>query len=978
MKKESFLFFSLVLMVNVQSLFAQSFSVRGKVMSAEDNEPLIGVSILQEGSGNGVITDIDGNYNIEIKGVDQATLTFSYIGMQSQQHTVTAATPTLDVTLKSDAQVMDEVVVVAYGVRKKGTIAGSVSTVKSEKLADVPAASFDQALQGQTPGLTVLASSGEPGAPASFQIRGTNSINSGTAPLFIMDGMPITASDFNAINPSDIEHVSVLKDASSTSIYGARAANGVIVITTKRGALANQNAQVTFRTQLGISQLAQDNWNLMNTTERIAYEKEVGLDTGKNYDKLERININWLDEVFNKSALLQSYDIQVNGATDKIRYYISGNFFDQDGIAVESSFRRYNVRANVEAQAKSWLKIGTNLMLTHEDIKQADQGSYNTVTPISAARFMLPYWDPYKEDGSLASVNDGSWRGLNQNPLEWIKNNPIENDKNKIIGNLFLEITPIEGLKIRSQAGLNYTDINGMEFSMPSYKPNNEQGKASRSYNRAYSFSITNTAEYRFNIDHMHDFNFLIGQEGVDYSSKSFGVSTAGQNNDKLTDIATGTRAIGWSNSSSAYAYVSFFGRGEYNYDNRYYADFSLRTDGSSRFGIEGRWATFWSVGLMWNLLGEKWMKGCKWLTNAQLAVSTGTSGNSEIPNYDHLALVAGGGDYLNEAGIAPASKGNEKLEWEKLWTTNIALHLGFFNRMNLDVEFYNKKTTNMLMAVPLSYSDAGFGARWDNVGGMLNRGVELNLSADVIRTKDWVWNVNTNVSYNKNEITELYNGVQEYVMATTGTKLAVGHSFGEFYLNRYAGVNPVNGDPLWYDKNGEVTPEFRESDKVLVGHSYIAPWQGGFGTTLSWKGLSLGAQFSWVADRWMINNDRYFEENTTFDNYNLSNRMLYERWKKPGDITAIPRYGVTPQFDTHLLENASFLRLKNLTLGYTLPASLLKKTKVLSAGRIYAQAQNLFTFTDFSGLDPESNMNVYKAQYPMSRQFTFGLEFTF
>ena len=978
MKKESFLLFSLVLMVNVQSLFAQSFSVKGKVMSAEDNEPLIGVSILQEGSGNGVITDIDGNYNIEIKGVDQATLTFSYIGMQSQQHTVTAATPTLDVTLKSDAQVMDDVVVVAYGVRKKGTIAGSVSTVKSEKLADVPAASFDQALQGQTPGLTVLASSGEPGAPASFQIRGTNSINSGTAPLFIMDGMPITASDFNAINPSDIEHVSVLKDASSTSIYGARAANGVIVITTKRGALANQNAQVTFRTQLGISQLAQDNWNLMNTTERIAYEKEVGLDAGKNYDKLGRININWLDEVFNKSALLQSYDIQVNGATDKVRYYISGNFFDQDGIAVESSFRRYNVRANVEAQAKSWLKIGTNLMLTHEDIKQADQGSYNTVTPISAARFMLPYWNPYKEDGSLASVNDGSWRGLNQNPLEWIKNNPIENDKNKIIGNLFLEITPIEGLKIRSQAGLNYTDINGMEFSMPSYKPNNEQGKASRSYNRAYNFSITNTAEYRFNIDRMHDFNFLIGQEGVDYSSKGFGVSTAGQNNDKLTDIATGTRAIGWSNSSSAYAYVSFFGRGEYNYDNRYYVDFSLRTDGSSRFGVEGRWATFWSVGLMWNLLGEKWMKGCEWLTNAQLAVSTGTSGNSEIPNYDHLALVAGGGDYLNEAGIAPASKGNEKLEWEKLWTTNIALHLGIFNRMNLDVEFYNKKTTNMLMAVPVSYSDAGFGARWDNVGGMLNRGVELNLSADVIRTKDWVWNVNTNVSYNKNEITELYNGVQEYVMATTGTKLAVGHSFGEFYLNRYAGVNPANGDPLWYDKNGEVTPEFRESDKVLVGHSYIAPWQGGFGTTLSWKGLSLGAQFSWVADRWMINNDRYFEENTTFDNYNLSNRMLYERWKKPGDITAIPRYGVTPQFDTHLLENASFLRLKNLTLGYTLPASLLKRTKVLSAGRIYAQAQNLFTFTDFSGLDPESNMNVYKAQYPMSRQFTFGLEFTF
>lgn len=978
MKRKILMFVSLVMLASVELLYAQGFFVKGKVVSAEDNEPLIGVSILQEGSGNGVITDIDGNYAIEVKGAKQTTLTFSYIGMQSQQHTVTPSTGVLNVVLKSDAQLVDEVVVVAYGVRKKGTIAGSVSTVKSEKLVDVPAASFDQALQGQTPGLTVLASSGEPSAPASFQIRGTNSINSGTSPLFIIDGMPVTASDFNAINPADIEHVSVLKDASSTSIYGARAANGVIVITTKRGALANQSAKVTVRAQLGISQLAQGNWHLMNTAERIAYEKEVGLDAGKDYAKLERININWLDEVFNKSALLQTYDVQVNGATDKVRYYVSGNFYDQEGIAVESEFRRYNVRANVEAQAKEWLKVGTNLMLTHEDIKQADQGSYNTVTPISAARFMLPYWNPYKEDGSLASVNDGSWKGINQNPLEWIRNNPFENDKNKIIGSLFLEITPIEGLKIRSQAGLNYTDIDGMEFTFPSYKPNNEQGKAGRSHSKARNLSITNTAEYRFSRNAAHDFNFLIGQEGVDYHSEGFSVSTAGQNNDKLTDISTGTRATGWSNSSADYSYVSFFGRGEYNYRHRYYADFSIRTDGSSRFGTKGRWATFWSVGLMWNLLGEKWMKTGGWLTNVQLAFSTGTSGNSEIPNYDHLALVAGGGDYLGEAGIAPITKGNENLEWEKLWTTNVALHLGFFDRVNLDVEFYNKKTSNMLMAVPVSYSDAGYGSRWDNVGGMVNRGVELNLSADIIRTKEWTWNLNANVSYNKNKITELYNGVQEYVMATTGTKLAVGHSLGEFFINRYAGVNPVNGDPLWYDKNGEITPEFRESDKVLVGHSYIAPWQGGFGTTLSWKGLSLGALFSWVGDRWMINNDRYFEENTTFDNYNLSRRMLYERWKKPGDVTSVPRYGTTPQFDTHLLENASFLRLKNLTLGYTLPAAVLRKSKFLSAGRVFAQAQNLLTFTDFTGLDPESHLNVYKAQYPMSRQFTFGLEFTF
>ena len=346
--------------------------------------------------------------------------------------------------------VLDDVVVIAYGVRKKGTIAGSVSTVGSEKLADVPAASFDQALQGQTPGLTVLSSSGEPSSAASFQIRGINSINSGTSPLFILDGIPISSSDFNAINPADIESVSVLKDASSTSIYGARAANGVVVITTKRGSLGK--AKVTARAQVGFSSLARNNWNMMNTSERIAYEKEVGLAGGKDYSVLGRIDYNWLEEVFRNDALLQNYDIAVDGSTDKVRYYVSGNFYDQQGISLDSHFRRYNVRANVEAKAKEWMKVGANVLLTHEDISVSEQGTASTVTPISAARFMLPYWSPYKSDGkTYASVSDGTWKGTNQNPLEWMENNPASNDKNKVIGSLFLEFTPIKGLTIRSQ-----------------------------------------------------------------------------------------------------------------------------------------------------------------------------------------------------------------------------------------------------------------------------------------------------------------------------------------------------------------------------------------------------------------------------------------------------------------------------------------------------------------------------------------------
>ena len=972
------LFVFLFMLIVPQSFWAQSFVVKGQVTSHEDNEPLIGVAIMQEGTTNGVVTDFNGNYAIELKGVDKAVLVFSYIGMKTQLHTVNNSTGILDIVMQSDAEVMEEVVVVAYGTRKKGTIAGSVSTVKSDKVANVPAAGFDQALQGQTPGLTVLSNSGEPSKAATFQIRGTNSINSGTAPLFILDGVPITSSDFNTISPSDIESISVLKDASSTSIYGARAANGVVVITTKRGT-AMDKAKVVLRTQVGFSELAGNNWTLMNTAERIQFEQELGLDKGQDYDKLRLTDVNWQEAVFNDRAMLQNYDLSISRATDKLNYFVSGSFYDQDGIAQGSTFRRYNLRANADVKASNWLKVGTNSMVAYEEVQQAEDGQYALYTPISACRFMLPYWNPYREDGSIASSKDGSWTGTTYNPVEWMENNPVLNKKYKALTVLYAEITPIENLTIRSQFGVDYSHSTADMKSYPSFPGNNGIGNAGRSSYDMMSLTITNTANYRFNLKDKHSFNVMLGQEGVDYRSEGFQVVTSGQNNDFLTDLASGTRASMWSNSFSSYSYLSFFGRGEYSFDDRFYADFSIRADASSRFGKNGRWGTFWSVGLMWNLKQEEFMKRFDWLTTAQIAFSTGTSGNSEIPNYDHLELVGGGANYMGTAGIAPISEGNPDLGWEQLWATNLAFHLGFFNRVNVDLELYNKRTSNMLMLVPQSYSNNGFGSRWDNVGVMINRGAELAVNADVIRTRDFTWNVNANVSYNKNEITELYNGLSEYEIAGTSTKLVVGHSVGEFYTNRYAGVNPANGDALWYTKEGELTTEYNESDKVMVGKNYIAPWQGGFGTTLSWKGFSLNAQFSWVADRWMFNNDRFFEEsNGLYTVYNQSRRLLYDRWKKPGDVTDIPRYGITPQMDSRFLEDASFLRLKNLTLGYAVPQNWLEKTHFFDSARIYVQGQNLLTFTKFSGIDPESSSNIYAAQYPMSRQFTLGIELSF
>ena len=979
--RKSILLFVLFALLNIPlMLFAQSgYKVKGHVVSAEDNEPMVGVSILEKGTTNGVITDIDGNYTLEIKGTASATLLFSYIGMQSQAHAVSAKTGTLNVRLVSDAALIDEVVVVAYGTRKKGTIAGAVSTVKAEKLENVPAAGFDQSLQGQTPGLSVISNSGEPSKAAVFQIRGTNSINSGTAPLFILDGVPISSADFNTISPGDIESISVLKDASSTSIYGARAANGVVVITSKRG-LAMDKAKVTLRGQWGFSQLASDdNWMMMNTPERIQFEKEIGLDTGKDYNLLSRTDINWLDKVFNDRAPLQSYELSVNRATDRLNYYVSGGFYDQDGIAQSSTFRRYNMRANAEVKASNWLKIGTNTMMAYEEIAQAEEGDMALYTPISGSRFMLPYWNPYNADGSLASENDGTWAGTGQNPIEWMANNPVEHKKYKLLSTVFVDITPIKNLTVRAQFGADYAHSTSFMKSYPSYIINNNSGRAGRSSSDILNLTETLTANYRWALNEDHSFNFMLGQEGIDYRSTGCQVVTRGQTIDRLTNVTAGTRASSWQDANTAHSFMSFFFRTEYNYKDLYYAEVAARTDASSRFGKDHRWGAFWSLGFMWNIKNEAFLKDVEWLTGAQIKLSTGTSGNSTIPDYDHLALVSGNANYLDQAGLFPLQSGNEELGWEQTWANNIGLSVGLFNRVNVNFDFYHKKTTNMLMFVPQSYDISGESGHWDNIGAVMNRGVEVAVDGDVIRTRDFTWNLSANFSYNKNKLLELYNGVEEYVNSTTGLKYVVGHSVHEYFMNRYAGVNPANGDALWYTADGELTTEFREEDKVMTGKTFDSPWAGGFGTTLMWKGLSLSAQFSWMAKRYVMNNDRFFEEsNGIYSAYNQSKRLLYDRWKKPGDITDIPRYDVVARLDDHFLENTSFLRLKNLTLAYALPQPWLKKTNFFSAARVYLQGQNLLTWTGFTGLDPEVASNIYRAQYPASRQFTLGIEVTF
>ena len=956
--------------------------------------------------------------------------------------------------MKSDTEMLDEVMVVAFGTAKKSAFTGSAKVVGTEKLEQSQVTNVTDALAGAVPGVTLTSNDGAPGSKSSIKIRGFSSINAKNDPLIIVDGAPYSG-DINNINPNDVESMTVLKDAASNALYGARGANGVIIITTKRANMSGE-AKVTFDAKWGANTRALQKYEVidnpgmyyeMHYRAMNNYYKSTGmndqaawLEANKNLfgsngglgynvytvpdgqfliGQNGKLNPNatlgrvvnykgrdylltpddW-EDVGMRTGLRQEYNFSVSAANEKSSFYVSLGYLGNEGITEGSDLKRLTGRLKADYQAKKWLKIGGNMGYARFDSNSlSNNGTSSSTGNIWAfVTQMAPIYPAYvrNADGSIMVDNNGIGMmdygsGINAgmqrpfiadaNPILDNKLNTRNSEGNAINGNAFVDITPIEGLKVTFNGAFNLDETRHSYVYNPYYGQfDSTGGTVSKYHTRTYDYNLQQLVSYARSFGD-NNFDILLGHEYYDYRYYELGASKSqmfSQGNKELDGaIIDGQGASSYKERRNN---EGFFGRLQYNYDERIFGSASLRRDASSRFHPDHRWGTFWSLGFMYNVKSTDWLKDMKWLSTAQIAVSTGTSGNSEIPNYYHLALVSGGANYDNTAGFSPSQSGNEELGWESTWANNFALRLGFLDRINFSFEAYYKRTSNMLMRVPESYTVTGEGYRWKNVGVMANKGIELSADGDVIRTRDFTWNVSANVSYNQNRLKELYNGVTEYVNSTTGLKYVVGHSVSEFFLNRYAGVNPANGEQLWYDKNGNVTNEFRESDKVMTGKTYDAPWMGGFGTSFRWKGLQLSAQFSWIGTRYVINNDRYFEESgVTFGTaYNQSNRLLYDRWKQPGDITDIPRWGEVTQLDDRFLENASFLRLKNLSLSYSLPQSLLRKTNFFSMVRIYGQAQNLFTVTGFNGLDPEVSSNIYQAQYPASRQFTLGVELQF
>ena len=983
------------LFLSIGMALAQT-QVSGTVTSSEDGSPVIGASIKVVGTNTGTVTNIDGNFSLNVSA--NAKLEVSYIGMVTK--TVKAA-ENMKIVLDPDNKSLDEVIVTGYGSAKKlGSVVGAVSTVGEKKLETVVTPNFTDALSGQVSGLSVLTSSGDPSASATIRLRGVNSIFSSNAPLFILDGAPISSSFFSTLNPSDIANITVLKDAASTAIYGSRAANGVIVITSKQ-AKYNESVQVTVKAQYGISTPTADGQTMMNSEQYIQYRDMIGQpvnDNVKNFVKNYGISTNWRDEMLSNSAPTSDINATLRGGGQTFNYYLSYNHYQQEGLIEESGMRRSTLAARLNARLNKFFKVSyssnigvRDYSMNNEQISTKDLYLEN---PLLLARMALPYDTPYyysfDENGNMIKGDRAAKLHYSGITMPWFINSQRDVKRKQITLNMSLneQLTPIEGLTFTAVQSLFGYDTTLDGRTNPSDKMTTpmgdvisaSSGTVQENFDRYYSYTFTHTGEYRKNFGD-HYLNVLVGEESRIEKANGFGAISTGQNDARRLLLTAGTTMNPAKQSDSRYTIIanSVFGNVEYNYKEKYYVYGSLRTDGSSKFAPDHRWGTFWSLGAKWDAKKENFLKEVSWLDALSLSINYGTTGNdSGAGAYDYFGLFGSGSNYNGQGSITISQPSNYELTWERVGKLNIGLNIGVFDRLNLDANFYRNKTTDMLMSIPYSMT-TGFSAGVGNIGAMTNTGFELTANVDIIKNKDMRWTFTANVGYNKNEITELFNGRDEYALSNYGMKLKVGRPYGELYYVRYAGVDTRTGEPMWYDKDGNITKVYNEErDAVLLGKNRYAPWIGGFGTNFTWKGFSVIADFTWQSGKYMMVNDDLFIKNYKFaTSFNQSVDML-NTWTHPGQVTDIPAAGYEAQFDDHMVSNASFLRMKTLTLQYELPQKWMQATRYIKGVKVFGIARNLFTITNFKGYDPEPDLNLVRFNYPNTRQFVIGAELTF
>lgn len=989
------LFMTAVMLLCVQLVIAQSRTVTGRVTEA-GGAPLVGATISADGKPLG-ITDAQGQFSLSVP-TSVNTLEISSVGFATKTVNITGAA--LSIELTADGETISEVVVTGYTSISRKKFSGASVAVNAESVRQQTFGSFDQAIQGKAPGVSVISNTGQPGANAIVRIRGNGSISGGNVPLYIMDGIEISAADFSSINQADIENLEVLKDAVATSMYGSRGANGVLVITTRRGKAGQ--LLLNYDAQLGFSNLPQDRITLMNSQQKIDYELQRGNPydwSPAEADSLRNINFNWRDALF-QTGMTHQHMVSASGGSKTSRFYGSLSYMDQEGTVRNTGMQRYTARLNVDNEIKNW-RFGITMQGGYSRLRNTAEANTFLSSPLNAVRWSNPYErdrDPrtgeFQETGGAGTGQLTSGQPNGAMELFLNKNNRIQA---KAVATTYLEyhFPFLKGLYARTNWGVDYTQNETENYT--DYRTSvgaARDGILSRGMNRNLRYTGTTSLNYKTTFSDKHELEAGVFTEVVKNRYRSFGFTGYGllngfSNEAGLTPGSAANEQYipSLTGSGTENGIMSYFGIVNYGYDNKYFLTLVGRRDGSSRFGANNRWANFGSVGLTWSLIDENFMSGQNLFNDLRLRASIGTNGNNNTAagDYGPLPLFART-SYAGASGWVPdfTNPGNAGYRWETNRTINFGIDFGMLsNRISGTVELYDRKTTDLFYNLNIDPSTTGSTVFPSNFGSLRNRGIELLLRGDVIRTKDFRWTLEGNLTYNQNRILDL---PRDSVISGV-TILAEGFPVNSLFLVEYAGVNPDNGNAQYINRGKETTTSFNVNDKVIWGTS-DAPWFGGISTTIAYKGFDLNAQLNFFLNREMYNNDlnnltnpAYLWDNVTVD--------LLKEWQQPGDITNVPRPssgtlgGTAPANPyqaqtTRFLEDASFWRLRNVTLGYTVPASVMSKLKIRSA-RVFVQGINWWTSTKYRSFDPEvSGTSLVGAQYPALVQTTFGLSVGF
>lgn len=983
--------------------YAQEKTIAGKISDARDGTAMIGVTVSGKGSSVFTQSGPDGSYRITVPS-SVTVLIFSSAGFDNTEVAI-GNRSVVDVRLGTDGKSLDEVVVVAYGTQRKAEVTGAATTVKAKDLVNIPRTSVDQVLQGKVAGLQSVTPSGQPGAIQQLRIRGIGSITAGAAPLWVIDGVPVNIGDFsratttsNAIaglNGNDIEEITVLKDAAATSIYGSRAANGVILVTTKKGKAGKSRIKV--ETEMGFTEVANlpDAGKPLNAADWISLTREGLVAAGATPTQVETIldgygantgvDTDWLDVVTHRGDQ-QQVNVSASGGNDKTTYYLSGGYFNQEAPVLASDFKRYSGTINLTNKFSNRVTVGTNL--TMSTVKQHTPlagGAF--ANPIDGIYFLRPMQNPYNADGTLNISRTGNTNfPADFNPL-YIAENDINLMNNfKILGNISGELKILDNLKFSSRYGVDYFNLTEELYDNPFHGDGRTAGGRSYFfYTKVFNWVWTNQLDYRqYFKGKGSDFyaDIKLGYEAqqskeqdIDARKEGFPPTT------ELNAPTAGATPAAFNGTGTDYTFASIFSAVSVNYKNRYVVTGSFRRDGSSRFGRNNRYGNFWSVGAAWNIDQERFMEQLTFVSGAKLRTSYGVNGNGDLANYGWRPLFGYGANYNGLPGGTFNNIGNVDLTWELNKPFNVGLELGFFqNRLNIAVDYYKRTTSELLLNRPLSRV-VGFASILQNVGAMQNAGVEITIDGTPVATRDFSWNVNFNFARNKNKITQLPGG--EFADGANYRK--EGLDYQSWYARLWAGVDPTNGAPLWYtdETKTATTSNYGTALRAVFG-SASPKFFGQLNNTFTYKGFAVDFQLYYnfgnlVRDGW----SQYAYDGVSVTANKFQRNM--ERWQKPGDITDVPAYVYNLQnnsssFSSRFLYKGDFIRLRNVTVSYNLPRTVLAKLG-MHVVTFYVRGFNLFTktFDDKLTIDPENGItSVSNLTIPISKTVTAGLTLEF